>query len=77
MVGNPGTRERATEARGHVHNNRWSLGEVTIFTSAALREFPISVADALKSVHTALIINPLFIHAVPYNKNRPRREGEA
>ena len=33
MVGNPGTRERATEARGHVHNKRRSLGEVTIITA--------------------------------------------
>ena len=33
MVGNPGTRERATEARGHGHNKRRSLGEVTIITA--------------------------------------------
>ena len=33
MAGNPGTRERATEARGHVHNKRRRLGEVPIITA--------------------------------------------
>ena len=33
MVGTPGTREHATEARGHGHNKRRNLGEVTIITA--------------------------------------------
>ena len=35
MVGNPGTRERATEARGHVHNKRRSLAGTLLTTSGA------------------------------------------